>query len=277
MTTPGRPQATLAAFLSSSAPASPINANTPWGARYAETVRTIVTDASRRAPRSVQRHLGPSELGVACDRQVVGKMAELPATNHVADPWPSIVGTAVHAWLADTFANHNQRMGALRFLAEQRVTPRDQNPGTADLYDAVEQAVVDHKCLGRTTLEKLRKSGPPRKYYVQLLLYALGYRRLGFPVKRVAIIAYPRTESTLNKLYVWDHELTPEDDQLLRQVFLETDARERLATYVRDGRLDLMDIPAAADSEDCFFCPFYRPEAAQGYGVGCPGTVGKQS
>ena len=22
-----------------------------------------------------------------------------PATNHISDPWPSIIGTAVHAWL----------------------------------------------------------------------------------------------------------------------------------------------------------------------------------
>lgn len=249
-----RAQPSLAAFLSSSGPAAPINANTPWAARYAEMVRTIVTDAARRAPRSVQQHLGPSELGVTCDRQVVGKMAGLPTTNHVADPWPSIVGTAVHAWLADTFTGYNERMGALRFLAEQKVVPRSQNPGTADLYDAVEQAVCDHKCLGRTTLEKLRKNGPPRKYLVQLLLYALGYRRFGFPVKRIVIIAYPRTESTLNGLYVWEHELTPEDDRLLEQVFLETDARERLAEYVRTGRLALMDIPAAADDNECFYC-----------------------
>jgi hypothetical protein len=46
-----------------------------------------------RAPRTLQQHLGPSELGVECDRQVAGKMAALPATNHVVDPWPSMVGT----------------------------------------------------------------------------------------------------------------------------------------------------------------------------------------
>ena len=40
-----------------------------------------------------------------CDRQVVSKMCGEPVTNHVADPWPSVVGTAVHAWLAEKFDN----------------------------------------------------------------------------------------------------------------------------------------------------------------------------
>jgi hypothetical protein len=119
----------------STAPKS-LAGSTPWAARYATELRRVILEHAARAPRTLQQHLGPSELGVECDRQVAGKMAALPATNHVVDPWPSIVGTACHAWAAEAFVGDNLRHGVLRWVAEQRVTPHPDHPGTADLYDA---------------------------------------------------------------------------------------------------------------------------------------------
>lgn len=133
----------VAEFMSA-APAR-LEGNSPWASRYASELRRVVTDHANGSARNLQRHLGPSELGVPCDRQVVGKLAGLPVTNHVVDPWPSIVGTAVHAWLADAFTAANLELPAPRWLAEQRVIPHPDHSGTADLYDAVETAVVDHK------------------------------------------------------------------------------------------------------------------------------------
>jgi hypothetical protein len=263
-----------------SAPA-PLNGSSAWGSRYATELRRVFTEHAARAPRSLQLHLGPSELGVECDRQVAGKMAGLPSTNHVADPWPSIRGTALHAWAADAFGADNVRHGLLRWVAEQKVTPHPDHPGTADLYDAVEQAVVDHKFLGETSMAKIRRpSGPPRKYVVQLLLYGLGYLRLGLAVRRVAVAAYPATAASLDGLYVWDRPFTGDDGQLLpenfaliEEVFTQTALRQQLATHLHAGRLQLMDVPAVADSEECFWCPFYRPQSARDGGPGCPGAV----
>lgn len=261
-----------AAFMS----AAPklLSGNTPWAARYADEIRRIVVAHAARAPRSNQVHLGPSELGVACDRQVAGKMAGLPVTNHVSDPWPSIVGTAVHAWLADCFTAENVRSGILRWIAEQRVTPHPNHPGTADLYDAKERCVGDHKVLGETTLAHVRAvDGPPRKYRVQLKLYARGYRHLGLPVDRIALIAYPRTKSTLDGLYVWEDPYTPADDALLDEVFAQTAVRANYAELIRRGHITLNHVPIAPDDSECHFCPFYRPEVARIGGEGCPGTV----
>lgn len=263
---------TVAEFMAA-APA-PLGGNTAWASRYATEVRRVVTEAAARAPRSQQVHLGPSELGAACDRQVVGKMAGIPATNHVSDPWPSIVGTAVHAWLAEAFSADNARSGILRWVAEQRVVPHPDHSGTADLYDASEQAVVDHKCLGETSMAKVRSAaGPPRKYVVQLLLYGLGYRKLGLPVRRVALAAYPRTASTLDGLYVWERPAGPEDTPLLEEVMQQTDIRKQLAAEITAGRMQLEDIPKAPDQDECFFCPFYRPQSARDGGPGCSGTI----
>ena len=591
----------------------PMDGNTAWASRYAETIRQVLVERAGQAPRTLQRHLGPSELGVECDRQVVGKMAGHPHTNHVSDPWPSIVGTAVHAWLADNFLIDNQAKGVLRWITETRVTPHPDHPGTGDLYDAVEQSVGDwkglaldtlvptpggwsttgelalgdhvlgsngrpctvtkvypvqhrdcyrvtlddgtevvcddlqewvfnygtqkrsirqmstadavrqvfstdsrpqrqlrlpnpspielpnaplivhpyvlgcwlgdgsihsgmitkpddnlfehiescgygvgqpigrreisrtvyklstelqalglqwkdaawpdshgrlygvkrvpieylrgsydqrlallqglmdtdgtwnkgrkqavftttdlvlaeavrelavslgsrctiqphmahgfgksvlayhvpftpvgfipfrlerkaslvprqrvpekstrrmvrsiepvpsvptrcidvdsddhqflatenmipaHNCLGDTTMSKLKRHGPPRKYLVQMLLYALGFRNLGLPVKRIALLALPRTGSSLEGVYVWEHELTAEDDALLVRVFEQTRERTAMAELLAQGLVRFDQIPATPDESECIFCPYFRPEAAYGAVPGCPG------
>jgi hypothetical protein len=264
---------TSPAEFMAAAPA-PLNGSSPWASRYAAEMRRVAVEHAARAPRTLQVHLGPSELGHACDRQVVGKMAGLPATNHVSDPWPSIVGTAVHAWLADAFTADNGRRGSVRWLPEFRVTPHPDHPGTGDLYDGIEETVGDHKCLGPTSMAKVRSAdGPPRHYVVQLLLYGRGFRLLGLPVRRVALIAWPRTAATLDGLYVWERPYTPADDELLAEVFEQTETRAAVAVEVRAGRLDLMQVPATPSNDDCFFCPYYRPQSARDGGSGCPGTL----
>ena len=262
---------TPAQFMTAGGPA-PVNGNSPWASRYSHELRRVVAEHAAAAPRQLQTQLGPSGMGVLCHRQVVGTMAGLPAINQVSDPWPSIVGTAVHAWLAEAFTADNVRHDLRRWIAEQRVTPHPDHPGTADLYDAVEQAVVDHKVLGETSLAKLRSpDGPPRRYVVQLLLYGLGYRRLGLPVKRVVLAAYPRTGSRLDGIYVWDHPWTSADNQLLDEVFDQTRQRRVMADLVTAGRLDINQVPRTP-GEDCFFCPLYSPRAREG-DPGCPGTT----
>lgn len=260
-----------------------VSGSSPWATRYAGELRRVILDHAARAPRTLQQHLGPSEIGVACDRQVVGKMAALPATNHVVDPWPSIVGTACHAWVEGAFSADNLRSGVLRWVPEQRVTPHPQHPGTADLYDAVEQAVVDHKFLGPSSLDKVRRD-PPRKYVVQLLLYGLGYRDLGLPVRRVVLAAYPRTAASLDGLYVWEHgfadeagNVLPDVAELLQTVFAETAVRRELADQVVAGVRRLDEVATAPDDDECYFCPFYRPQSARDGGPGCPGPRGGAS
>lgn len=251
-----------------------LEGNSPWASRYAAELRRVVTEQAAGSARTLQRHLGPSELGVPCDRQVVGKLAGIPVTNHVADPWPSVVGTAVHAWLADAFTADNTRHGRARWLAEQRVVPHPDHAGTADLYDAEELAVVDHKCLGESSMAKVRSAaGPPVKYVIQLLLYGKGYRVLGLPVTRVALAAYPRTAATLDGLYVWERATGPQDDALIEEVFALTDRRKTMAEELLSGSKTFTDIPIAADDEECFFCPFYRPQSKRDNGPGCPGPA----
>jgi hypothetical protein len=246
--------------------------NTPWASRYATELRRVVVTQANGSARNLQRSLGPSELGSPCDRQVAGKMAGLPVTNHVVDPWASVIGTAVHAWLADAFTAANSSLEVPRWLAEQRVTPHPEHPGTADLYDAMETAVVDHKILGQSSMAKVRSAaGPPIHYVIQLLLYGKGYRVLGLPVTRVALAAYPRTAASLDGLYVWERATGPQDDALIEEVFRLTARRKAMAEELINGSKTLTDIPSSPDDDSCFFCPFYRPQSKRDHGPGCPG------
>lgn len=266
-------------FLSA-APKS-VSGNSPWSARYAGELRRVILEHAARAPRTLQQHLGPSEIGAQCDRQIVWKLCALPATNHVADPWPSIVGTAVHSWLEKAFTAENLRSSLLRWVPETRVTPHPDHPGTADLYDAQERAVVDWKALGESSMAKVRKE-PPRHYQVQLLLYGLGYWKLGLPVRRVALAAVPRTGSSLDGMYVWDREFADEQGRiladawaLLEQVLgVEMPRRKAYAERVLAQEISINDVPATPSDDSCYFCVAYRPQSAKDGGPGCPGPRG---
>jgi hypothetical protein len=251
---------------------SPPGSNTIWGSEYGLTLRKVVIEHAAHAPRTLQKQLGPSEIGAPCDRQVVGKLASQSRTNHIVDPWASIVGTAIHKWLAEAFEGDNERSNYARWLAEFRVHPHEDHPGTGDLYDFWEQAVTDHKGLGTTTLDELRKDGPTVRYFIQLLAYARGFRLMGLPVRRIVLVAWPRTRSRLDKMYVWDHELTPDDDPVLDEVFERMKIRKILADLVIAGRLTFKDIPPTPDDRECYFCPFFRADVLHNPSAfGCAG------
>lgn len=273
------PAAEIAAFRRS-AP-TPLGGNTEWAQRQGAELRRVFHAHAAVAPRTLQRTLGPSELGVRCDRQVAGKMADLPVTNHVADPWPSIRGTALHSWAQVAFDAENERLGATRWLTERKVAPfvtaHGDGPGTADLYDFWQFALIDWKFLGETSMAKVRSPhGPPIHYQIQMILYAQGYRNLGYRVDRVVLAAMPATAASLDGMYLWDHPHSVADDQLIAEVIDRTAYRRTWANAIIAGRAGLMDVPHLPDDNDCYFCPWYRPQAAHDGGTGCPGTIGNR-
>jgi hypothetical protein len=248
------------------------NGNTAMAAMIARELRDIIIRQADRDPRSMQSWLGPSELGSECDREVAGKMARVPRTNHVADPWASIVGRSVHAWLAEHFGRENMLDQYPRWVTEQRVTPDPMHPGTADLYDAARRCLLDWKVLGPTSMAKVRRpEGPPARYVIQLLLYARGYRNLGLTVDRVALVALPRTEPTLDAMYVWEHQCGAVDDVIIDHIMHRTAERRLIAADVMAGRRTIESVPITPSDDGCYWCPFYRPESARDGGPGCPG------
>lgn len=275
-------QPTLADFVGARKVGAPTSSgNTLWAQQHAEELKEIVRAYSARRARNLQVHLGPSELGVECDRQVVGKLLGAPTTNHVTDPWPSFMGTAGHAEMENVFAWDNEVRYVAnglppRWRTETRVSPTDEHPGTADLYQL--GVIEDHKFLGESSMAKLQSpTGPPRKYVGQIGLYGLGYLRKGLPVERAVLLAWPRTSSRLDDLYVWETAFDDRMVALIAEILADTKRRKENAANIatRFAREDqpaaLADVPRAPSGDECFFCPFYRPEAVDG-GPGCPGT-----
>jgi hypothetical protein len=67
---------------------------------------------------------------------------------------------------------------------------------------------------------------------------------------------------------VWEQAFDQSVIDLLTEVFMQTANRKALAAQVAAGTLPLEAVPRDPEGEDCYFCPFYRPEG----GSGCPGT-----
>jgi hypothetical protein len=209
-------------------------------------------------------------MGQPCARRLLYEAWATEPANTDSDPWPAIVGTAVHAWLADAFQADNARLGRLRWLVEQRVYLTDGLSGTADLFDLDTATVIDHKVLGPSSLKTLRTDGPPPVYRTQLHLYGYGYARAGVRVDRVAIAAYPRS-GWLNGLHVWSEPYDPTVAEA---------ALDRHSGLVALGAaLDLDAHPdrwahiPTADAAGCAWCPFWRGGNAPADGSGCPGPT----
>lgn len=228
-----------------------------------------------RDNRSAQTTLGPSEIGSPCDRQLAMKLMGVPAVNP-QESWAPFVGTAVHASLAEMFEWANGANSG-RFAVEMPLTfgssvvPR----GTGDLLDRVLFMFLDHKLMGKYSLKKLIEQGPSDEYRVQLHTYAYGAEKAGERVKEIALVGWPREESSLQNLYVhvepYDRQIAL--DAIARVERLHREVQGRLGTvptnvFVSDNPLEVAQTFPTADA--CRWCPFHN-RADKRFTSGCPG------
>lgn len=237
------------------------------GQRIAEQVKTIFFNHVQQG-RSSQKKLGPSEIGYACDRRLVMKMLGWTPVNLGGDGWAAFVGTCIHAGFAEMFQAASGQSG--RYAVELSLDfPSHNVPhGTTDLFDRVMCLALDWKAMGDWSLSHLKSDGAPPHYRVQVQTYAYGASIRGEKVKDVAIVALPRTDSTLDQLWVWTE---PFDPSIGRDALARVD---RLADWAFDGNPDPVAKAkaAAVDTSDCRYCPFYQPRAGEiRLGGGCPG------
>jgi hypothetical protein len=230
---------------------------------------------NRRASdnRSAQTTMGPSEMGTPCDRRLALSLMRMPPVNPGGDGWAAFVGTCIHEGLEQMFMWADAGTG--RFAVEQRldfghpIVPK----GTADLLDRVLLMVLDHKCQGRWSRNKLKSQGPIPTYKVQAHVYAHGMRLRGEKIEKIAIVSWPRDESTLDDLYVHVEDYNP---LIVKQAFERVD---RIHAEVTSKQIEVAQAhpePGHPDAElqvkarvagdftvadDCRFCPFYLPNA----------------
>ena len=224
-------------------------------------LKDLVKYAAYNAPRSLQKTLGPSEIGHGCDRRLAYSLARPDMTEErknlpyfKMDPWPSIMGTAGHAWLADAVELTNDRLGEKRWISEHRVTAWDDvegGIGTCDLYDTHSETVFDFKINGPTQFKKYVRYGPTDTYKGQVNVYGKGYKNAGRVVRKVGILFIPRA-GLLRDAHLWlddfDEALA---DSLHAKVRVITDLTNALNVREKPERFSLIPISPGSACQWC--------------------------
>jgi hypothetical protein len=252
-------------------------------------LRQVLIDFEAQRPRSMQKALGPSELGTPCQQQMARKLAGAPR-RPITDPtWAPFIGTAVHASMADEVVPFwNAQLGYERWLAEDRLVVDPGIPGldgqladgiegNGDAFDQDYGAVVDWKLVGKTALEKLRRgirmNKPPAEqisveYRVQGHLYGIGHQRKGRDVRYVRIVLLARSHD-YDESAEWTEEFKPEIAVRALDRYWQT--HDLLAALDVANEPDFITaVPAAPSRDACKWCPFFRPGQASGW-EGCAG------
>jgi hypothetical protein len=224
----------------------------------------VIRDSITRHPRSLQKRIGPSEIGKPCDRWILHKL------NGDGEPdrgpaWKPAIGTAVHDQLERWFdaANVPNAGGDVtnwEWVTEQQVvvgtiggTPI---PGHSDLFHVPTGTVIDHKIVGPKQLTKYRIHGPSQQYRVQAHLYGKGFTDDGGwgPCRNVAIAFLPRDGELLNAVF-WTEPYNP---HLAAEAMLRANRLNLLLQVVGiDGALAASPL---CDDEWCTWCRTERRE-----------------
>lgn len=252
---------------------------------------------TNRSARSQQTTLGPSEAGTPCDRRLALHMLGMRPVNPGGDNWASFKGTCIHAGLADMFSWADAGSG--RYSVEMSVdVPSAIVPrGTLDRIDRTLCMVLDDKCMGEWSLDKFRRVGPSPTYIVQVHIYAYAARRRGERVDKVAIVAWPVVEQSLDGMATWvrDYDPTVAPAALRRVEEIQQRTRELedsehgVRGDVRGNDHGIVPDTGTGEvsehlevrrqlkiashfevSDDCKFCPYHAPDD-QAREMGCNG------
>jgi hypothetical protein len=242
-----------------------------------------VSQAIANQPRTLQKMIGPSEIGHPCDRRLGYKLAGVPESNPRSTAWKPYVGSQVHEGVGDIMAKAElarwqagaeaARAATTRWHVEERVTVGEllrasgivPITGSTDLFDAYHGIVFDWKFTGiRQISRNYKPKGPGRQYRTQAHLYGDGWVRAGFDVQHVAIIFMTR-EGEFADRHVWTEPYDP-------TVGPEALARlQRIQTSLDSLGPDFV-IPVLEATENyCGHCPFFR-ENTTDLAHACPGV-----
>lgn len=245
----------------------------PFANRLKTSLIEVILWAQSEAmnPRGKQALIGPSELGAVCDRRIGYRLTDIPKTNVDIDPWPMVVGTAVHSWLERAFTvwnETNERTPA--WMTETGLDLDDFIRGTSDLYSTEYKAVIDWKGAGPDVMKKVRRDGPPIGYQIQAQLYGYGYTMRGLPVERVCLAFLPRA-GWLKDMFVWCQDY---DESIARTAIDRMYAiAQNLINLNISTYPDRWNQVPATPGNDCGWCPWYNPsvEISDASDKGCPG------
>ena len=234
--------------------------------QIATEVIGTVKQAAATAPRSLQAAIGPSEVGIPCARRLAYRLLDWPEVNADTDPWASIIGTAVHAWMAETYEAENRRLGRERYLIERTLQITPSLVGHSDLFDRDLGCVMDWKVVGLDRLKEYRRKGPGEQYRTQAHIYGLGQQLAGERVEHVAVVFLPRG-GRIDGLHVWTE---PYDSAVAVEAIRRlATIRDLVHTIDPEANPNTWALLPTADAY-CAFCPYYLPGCTD-LSAGCPG------
>lgn len=237
---------------------------------------SVILDAAAGSPRSQQKRIGPSEVGNPCDRRLGYRLLDVDKIDDTPG-WRPTVGTAVHEWLALTFADANAAwredagVESTRWLVEHRVDVGDDITGSCDLYDRVTATLIDWKIVATSTIKNAKANGPSEQYRVQAHLYARGWTRRGLPVDTVGIYFLP-SSGELHEGHLW----TEPYDESVATTALERLSQIRALTAGFGTKALPVLSTTGAEPRLCRYCPWFMP-AATDPTEACAGAVANKS
>ncbi|MGW0537844.1 hypothetical protein [Streptomyces sp. NPDC003032] len=253
--------------------------SSPDGEVMAARIADLIVHAAANSPRSLQKRIGPSEVGDPCERRLAYKLLDWPVARDEGDPIASVIGTGFHTWMEESFTTRQAQLpdGRPRYKVEERVTVRPHAvdalviAGSSDLYDRATGTVWDWKLVGHTTLDEYRRKGPGPQYRTQAHLYGLGQENAGETPQRVAICFVGRYHEL--RVHVWTE---PYDRQVALDALARLDSiRARLdspeAAASNYAHTWWAQIPTSTAAK-CRFCPWSKPGSTD-FTAGCPGTA----
>lgn len=216
--------------------------------RYREVIRA----GMQQHPRSLQKLIGPSEIGNPCDRAILRRLnGDVSPDRATGERWAAAIGTAVHAQLETWF-----KQESVTWLTEQRVTvgTLGTSPitGSSDLFHLPSGTVIDHKIVGAEALRNYRMKGPSKQYEIQAHLYARGFTESStLPNAKHVAISFLLRNGNIRDGYFWCTDYDPE---------IATTALARLTQLY--GLLQIAGVDRALASRPTLctgpYCPWCR-------------------
>lgn len=260
------------------------NAQKHWATKTVrpvqEATEQLLLHQIQNNPRSLQKRVGPSELGMDCEHCLTAKLAGWTKTEE-GIPWASTVGTAIHAHLETLIWQHNLQTERdnhhqpHRYYTEQTITVGTINgepiTGSIDVLDVATKTTIDWKCVSPTSLNQYKKNGPSNQYRVQAHLYAKGCNDSGIKVENVAICFLPRASNNFYQRHWWTEPYNPQiaEDALNRanRIVSNLTAMNSLGTQARDKWIS--SLPRAPHCWDCNRYPD-KPDEPTTSGINLP-------
>lgn len=228
----------------------------------------ILARAEADRPRSKQTALGPSEVGMECQRALAYRLLNTPEKPDPRLPWAPFIGTAVHAAIAEALEAENARLGRERWIVERRVSASDDLSGSSDAYDVDNATVVDWKILGDKSLATLPHH-MSLEYETQAHIYGLGFENAGYPVRWVRICMLTRSSHDFRQSREWTR---PYDRGIAERALARLAETKKLITGLKLalGDKGWAEVPGTS-SKPCSWCRYYRAGDAPTR-MGCPGV-----